>query len=195
MRRAVLVLCVAALWAPANAFADETIALVPGAAGFRPNSVTVQAGERVVWRNDDRVPRRVLGDNEAFTTPLVQPGESVIVRFPNVGTFGFRDARHAALRGAVVVTVAPHVVTIRASRTTVTGATQIIFSGAISPARRGERLQLLRIEPDGAVNILDSTLTQRGGRFSIATAVSASGVYRMRWGRTDSRPIRIRVQP
>lgn len=185
---------VAALWAPAPAFADETIALVPGA-GFRPNSVTVQAGERVVWRNDDRVPHRVLGDNDSFATPLIRPGESAIVRFPNVGTFGFRDARRAGLRGAVVVTVAPHVVTIRASRTTVKGATQIVFSGAISPARRGERLQLLRIEPDGAVNILDSTLTQRGGRFSIATAVSATGVYRMRWGRIDSRPIRIRVRP
>jgi plastocyanin len=194
MRRVLLPLLLAALWAPSSAFADDTIALVPGGLGFRPNSVTVHAGERVVWRNDDRVPRRVLGDNDAFSTPLLRPGQSAVVRFSEIGTFGYRDAARPGLRGAVVVAVAPHVVTIRASATTVPGGGQVVFTGTVSPARRGERVQLLRIEADGSVNILDSTLTRRGGQWSIATAVTAAGVYRMRWGPTESRPIRIRVR-
>lgn len=194
MRRfTVLLVTFAALLAAPPAFADETIAFVPGAAGFRPNSVTIHAGERVVWRNDDRVPRRVVGDHDEFSTSLLKPGESAVVRFDNVGTVGFHDARRPELRGAVVVVVPPHTLTIRASATRVASGTAVEFSGRISPARRGEVIQLLRFDAD-RVDILDSTVTRRGGRWAISTTVTAPGTYRVRWGRLDSRAVRIRLR-
>jgi len=196
VRRVVLVVAfvAAALAAAPAALADETVELVPGALGFRPNSVTVAAGERVVFRNRDRVARRVVGDNDAFTTPLLRPGESAVVRFGAVGTVGFHDARDAARRGAVVVVVPPHVVTMRASATTVGAGTAVVFSGRISPARAGEVVQLLRFESDGSVNILDSVVTRRDGRWSITSPVTATGTYRARWGREITRALRVRVR-
>jgi plastocyanin len=192
-RLPVLLVAFAALAAAPPALADETIALVPGSSGFRPNSVTIRAGERVVWRNDDQVPRRVVGDRDEFSTQLLKPGESAVVRFDAVTTVGFHDARRPELRGAVVVVVPPHSVTLRASATRVASGTVVRFSGRISPARAGEVIQLLRIS--GAnVDILDSTVTRRDGRWSIGTTVTAPAIYRVRWERTHSRAVRIRLR-
>lgn len=195
MRRSLVLLALlGALVAPTDALADETIALVAGSAGFRPNSVTVRAGERVVFRNDDRIARRVVGDHDEFSTALLRPGRSAVVRFDNIGTVGFRDAVDPDRRGAVVVVVAPHTISIHASSAVLASAGFVLFSGRISPARRGERIELLRVERDGSVNILDSTVTRRDGRWSLSTTVGASGVYRARWERVESRPLRVRVR-
>jgi hypothetical protein len=187
-------LALVALAGPPAALADDTIALVAGPSGFRPNSVTVHAGERVVFRNDDRRRRRIVGDRNEFSTTLLAPGESAVIRFDNVTTVGFHDAGRPELRGAVVVLVPPQTVTIRASATRVTPGTVVELSGRISPARARVVIQLLRIRPDGAVDILDTTRTRRDGRYAIGTAVSEPSTYRVRWERLDSRPVRIRVR-
>jgi plastocyanin len=188
-----LLVVLAALAAAPPALADETVALVPGGAGFRPNSVTIDAGERVVWRNDDRVARRVVGDHDEFSTPLLRPGQSAVVRFDNIGTVGFHDSHRAELRGAVVVVVPPHTISLHPSATRVAAGTVVRFSGRISPARPGEVVQLLQIS-NADVNILDSTTTRRDGRWTIATTVTAPGTYRVRWERVESRAVRIRLR-
>jgi plastocyanin len=182
----------AALALASPALADETIAFVPG--GFSPNSVTVRAGERVIFRNDDRVPRRALGDHDRFSSPLLRPGESYVHRFEDRGTFGFRDSRNARLRGAVVVAPAIETITISASPSRVkAGGGIVTLSGRVSNGKAGQPVFVLRRFPgEGGFNISDQLKTGRGGRWFVEVEAIVGARFRAQWGtRPLSRVIRI----
>jgi plastocyanin len=198
VRRALLLVVAAALCAPATALADETIALVPGGQGFRPNSVTVRAGEQVVWRNDDRVPRRVAADRDAFSVPVLRPGQSAVVRFREIGTFGFHDAKRPELRGAVVVDVPLHSVTIVPSPASPVYGRTVTLAGRVSSGRPGEEVTVLRQslgEPQP--NVSDVVQTTAGGRWSVVVSPGSRTVYQARWADAQSRrlvvPVRVAV--
>lgn len=182
----------AALAFASPALADETITLVPG--GFAPNSVTVRAGERVIFRNDDRSPRRVLGDHDRFSSPLLRPGESYVHRFEDRGTYGFRDSRNGRLRGAVVVAPAIETITISASPSRVrAGGGMVTLSGRVSNGKPGQTVFVLRRFPgEGGFNISDQLETGRGGRWSVEVEAVVGARFRAQWGNGPvSRPVRI----
>lgn len=182
--------CCAALAAPGIARADETIALVPG--GFRPNSVTVRAGERVIFVNEDRIPRRVLGDNDRFSSPLLRPGESYVHRFDDAASYGFRDSHTARLRGGVLVEPAIQRLTIAASPTRVRGSGIVLLSGRVSNGKAGETVFVLRRFPGEArFNISEQLVTGRGGRWSVRVEAIAGAQFRAQWNRVLSRVVRI----
>lgn len=182
----------AALAFSSPALADETITLVPG--GFSPNSVTVRAGERVVFRNGDRWPRRVLGDDDRFSSPLLRPGESYVHRFEDRGTYGFRDSRNARLRGAVVVAPAIETITISAAPSRVrAGGGVVMLSGRVSNGKPGQTVFVLRRFPgEGGFNISDQLETVRGGRWSVRVEALVGARFRAQWGNGPvSRVVRI----
>ena len=191
--RTVLALCVvlASLAAPGLARADETIAFVPG--GFAPSSVTVRAGERVIFRNDDRVPRRALGDHARFATPVVEPGESYVHRFADRGFFGFRDARNRRWRGGVVVAPAIESITIEASPSAVKAGGVVTLSGRVSNGKPGQRVFVLRRFPgEPQFNISDQLETGPGGRWSVRVEAVPGARFRAQWGNGPvSRVVRI----
>jgi plastocyanin len=176
--------------APA-ALADETIAFVPG--GFAPNSVTVRAGERVVFRNDDRVPRRALGDLGTFSTPVVAPGASYTHRFTGQGTFGFSDSRNRRRRGAVVVLPAIERISISASPARVVGGGTVTLSGRVSNGKAGETVFVLRRFPgESGFNVSAQLTTGAGGRWSVREDAVPGARFRARWGNgPTSRTLRI----
>lgn len=180
---------VAVAFAPA-AYADETIALVPG--GFAPNSVTVRAGERVTFRNEERVPRRVLGDHGSFSSPVLRPGQSYVHRFAERGSYGFSDSRNRRLRGGVLVEPALAGVSIAASPMSVAGGGAVTLSGRVSNGKAGETVFVLRRFPGEAVfNISEQLTTGRGGRWSVRVEAVPGARFRAQWARALSRVVRI----
>jgi plastocyanin len=70
---------------------------------FTPPSVSVQVGQRVIWRNNDVVAHTATANNGAFNTGLIAPGSQAGVTMNSAGTFGYFCAVHPNMTGTVSV--------------------------------------------------------------------------------------------
>lgn len=80
------------------------------ATGFNPATITIAAGDSVVWMNTDSAPHNVNSDPHPTHTdypPLnlgtIQPGDSKSLAFPTAGTYKYHDHLNPNLHGTVVV--------------------------------------------------------------------------------------------
>jgi plastocyanin len=121
-RSALLVLTVAALLA---LFALAACIGLPGAPGgdnvviqdlkFIPSQLTVQKGAKVTWTNNDQTAHTITSDDfpdpgttqtpppGAFTSKVLNPGESFSHKFDQAGTVGYHCQIHPYLKGQVLV--------------------------------------------------------------------------------------------
>ncbi|HEY2030682.1 MAG TPA: plastocyanin/azurin family copper-binding protein [Myxococcales bacterium] len=76
-----------------------------GAAAFGTNPLSIAAGTRVTWVNQDDMPHTATADDELWDSGLLQPGESFSFTFTGGGTFGYHCAIHGKgfMSGAVAV--------------------------------------------------------------------------------------------
>ena len=70
---------------------------------FSPASVTVLAGETVVWRNDDTTDHVVRADDASFESPRIEPGAQFARVFEHPGVVRYHCALHRFMRGRVSV--------------------------------------------------------------------------------------------
>ena len=68
---------------------------------FRPRTVTINAGDRVTWVNDDDVSHDAVGNG--WSTSMLGYYEQDSVRFNRAGTYRYRCSIHPTMRGTVVV--------------------------------------------------------------------------------------------
>jgi plastocyanin len=68
---------------------------------FRPRTVTINAGDKVTWVNDDDVEHDAVGNG--WSTSLLGYADSASVRFNRAGTYRYRCSIHPTMRGTVVV--------------------------------------------------------------------------------------------
>jgi plastocyanin len=68
---------------------------------YLPGVVTIRAGERVTWVNDDDLPHDAVGNG--WSTPLLTKGDSSSVRFIRAGTYRYSCSIHPAMRSSVRV--------------------------------------------------------------------------------------------
>jgi Icc protein len=72
---------------------------------FTPKTVTVSAGTRVTWRNDDDVPHKIQSADKQFQgSPLLDTKGVYSVDFPKSGEFPYFCALHPVMQGKIVVT-------------------------------------------------------------------------------------------
>lgn len=69
---------------------------------YRPRTLTVAPGTRVVFANRDEVAHTVTRKG-GFNSGRIRPGRSFAVRFNHTGTFRFHCTIHPFMRGKVVV--------------------------------------------------------------------------------------------
>ena len=69
---------------------------------FNPNSLTIKAGDTVVFKNSDPVAHTVTADNKEFDMPVNSNG-SVSVTLDETGTVKYRCNNHPTMTGIVVV--------------------------------------------------------------------------------------------
>ena len=70
---------------------------------FSPASISVSAGDTVVWTNNDSVAHTVTSTDGAFDTGDIAPGASASVTFDNAGTFAYICSIHPSMTGSVDV--------------------------------------------------------------------------------------------
>lgn len=69
---------------------------------FVPAVVTVRAGDRIVWRNEDIVPHTATAAG-VFDTGVIAPGRSASAVVRKVARHGYVCTLHPGMKGEVVV--------------------------------------------------------------------------------------------
>lgn len=70
---------------------------------FLPRTVTVAAGQQVVWRNDDQVGHTVTAQDGSWTSPLLQPGATYVRAFTQPGSYEIVCTPHPFMTSVVEV--------------------------------------------------------------------------------------------
>jgi beta-lactam-binding protein with PASTA domain len=70
---------------------------------FVPQKVTVNAGGKVTWLNQDSVDHKVVADDGGFQSKVLAPGQSFSATFDTPGTNPYHCAIHTEMAGTVVV--------------------------------------------------------------------------------------------
>ena len=70
---------------------------------FKPATMTVRAGTRIVWRNDDDIPHSLVDTQGKFHSRALDTADMFGFTFDQVGTFEYFCGLHPHMTGKVVV--------------------------------------------------------------------------------------------
>ena len=70
---------------------------------FRPTPLSVSAGTRVVFSNQDSTTHTATQNGGGFATGRIKPGNSAAVTFKRPGTYLFHCSIHPFMKGKIVV--------------------------------------------------------------------------------------------
>ena len=68
---------------------------------FSPNTVSITAGTTVIWKNEDSVAHSIKSDT--FNSQLINPGDSVEIKFSTAGTYNYTCGIHPQMQGQIIV--------------------------------------------------------------------------------------------
>lgn len=71
---------------------------------FSPAHITVKAGTKVTWTNEDSIAHSATSDDGKFDTGLVAQGKSGSFTFEKPGTYHYHCMPHPYMKGTVTVT-------------------------------------------------------------------------------------------
>jgi plastocyanin len=71
---------------------------------FKPASITVRVGTRIVWQNDDDIPHSLVETQGKFHSPALDTEDRFGFTFAAPGTFEYFCGLHPHMTGKVVVT-------------------------------------------------------------------------------------------
>lgn len=71
---------------------------------FNPASITVKAGSKVTWTNNDSATHTVTLDDNSVDSGDVNAGSTFDHAFTTAGTFAYHCKIHSSMHGTVVVT-------------------------------------------------------------------------------------------
>jgi plastocyanin len=70
---------------------------------YQPDPVTVQAGGKVIWQNEDAAPHTATADDGSFDTGTIEQGKLKSETFKQAGTYPYFCEIHPDMRGTVEV--------------------------------------------------------------------------------------------
>ena len=70
---------------------------------FNPAPITVPAGAKVTWTNDDDVPHTVRAEDGSFRSKPMDSGDSFSVTFAKPGVYSYFCSIHPKMVGKVIV--------------------------------------------------------------------------------------------
>ena len=71
---------------------------------FKPATITVPLGTRIVWENDDDIPHSLVETQGKFHSPALDTEDKFAFTFGQAGTFEYFCGLHPHMTGKVVVT-------------------------------------------------------------------------------------------
>jgi len=73
------------------------------AVGFQPATITVNAGDTVVWVNKDPFPHTATAQDKSFDSGEIAAAKSWKLVAKKKGTFGYICAYHPTMKGTLIV--------------------------------------------------------------------------------------------
>ena len=70
---------------------------------FKPDTITVPIGTRIVWENDDDIPHSIVETTGKFHSPALDTEDKYSLTFDKAGTFEYFCGLHPHMKGKVVV--------------------------------------------------------------------------------------------
>jgi plastocyanin len=196
MRRFVLVAAsLAVLWgAPSGLAATKQVNILKS--GFSPTSVTVTAGDTVVWVNKDAASHQVVSDAGAFASVTLGAGKSWGFKFGSAGKFTYRDALKPAEKGTVNVKAAPATVSLGASAPLVTYGSELHLGGVVSTQKPGEQVTVWQ-QPYGQASFSQLTVvtTTTGGAWDLIVKPTLQTNYLVKAKGATSGTVTVQVRP
>lgn len=165
--------------------------------GFSPGSLTVNHGDKVVFRNTDKVDHQVVADNGSFASPILHANQSwTTAPLTTAGNFRYHDALHPKRAGRVVVKGPPPAVTLALSLPIVAYGTSITLSGVVSSASANEPVELDQ-QPWGQASWSRVAIVKTGvgGAYSFNVMPSIYTTYVARWKTVASASVVAQVAP
>jgi plastocyanin len=165
--------------------------------GFSPGSLTVNHGDKVVFKNTDKVDHQVVADNGSFASPILHANQSWATAALNTaGNFRYHDALHPSLAGRVIVKGPPPAVTLALSLPIVDYGTSITLSGIVSSATANESVELDQ-QPWGQASLSQVAIVKTGvgGAYSFNVMPSIYTTYVARWKTVASGSVVAQVAP
>jgi plastocyanin len=164
--------------------------------GFNPATVSLNHGDAVTWKNNDKTNHQVVANDGSFASPIIGPGKTWTHTFDNAGTFPYHDAIKASLRGTIKVKGPPPSVTFALSTPIVPFGTQITLSGQISTKKSGQNVSLTSQEYGQPSPIaLVTVVTGADGTFGFVVTPHQYTTYVATWNKVASGPIIAQVEP
>ena len=118
----------------AAAGAAATITVQIKSTGFSPSAITINHGDRVIFKNVDKVDHQVVADDGSFASPILH-AEPVVDdgrARTRPESFRYHDALYPRRTGKVTVKGPPPAVTLALSLPIVNYGTPITLSGVVS---------------------------------------------------------------
>ena len=164
--------------------------------GFRPQAVTIQAGDQVTWRNADTRNHQVVANNGSFASPVLAPNRTYTFTFTQAGTFRYHDGLVANRTGRVVVQPPPPATSLRAAPSVVTYGSVARLSGTISTAATNETVAIFaRSQNQVSYVQIATVLTGPGGIWAFDARPGIATNYIARFRGVESPAIGVRVRP
>jgi plastocyanin len=198
MRRIVIALVLlGALAAPGGA-AAATKTVVIKAGGFDPATVTIQTGDKVTWKNTDKVQHQVVSDGGFFASPVLAAGKSYSFTFQQAKTYHYHDGLHPARKGKVIVKAkpTPPAVALTTTAAIVTFGEVAPLSGTVSTGKANETVTIFgrQIDQPSFVQVA-TVLTGPGGTFTYNAAPQIQTAYQARFKTSVSAELSVLVRP
>ena len=80
-----------------------THTVIMEAVAFQPPTITVNAGDTVMWTNKDAFPHTATAQDKSFDSGEIAAGKSWKLVAKQKGTFGYVCAYHPTMKGTLVV--------------------------------------------------------------------------------------------
>ena len=152
-------LAVACVASAASAHKTATTTVSITSTGFKPDSVRVQPGDTVTWKNADTQNHQVVSDTGVFKSPTLDPNESYSYKFDVESSYSYHDGTKASSTG--VVTVLARNVSIGLTRLWVVYRNPVRIFGSIPNGATGEPVTL-HITPYGKPTFTKQVVTEQG---------------------------------
>jgi plastocyanin len=180
--------------APAGSAATITVSIK--STGFSPGTITIQHGDKVTWRNVDKVDHQVVANDGSFASPILHRNESWTRTLSTAGTFRYHDALAPRLTGKVTVKGPPPSLSLALSVPIVLYGDQSTLSGGISSGAANQTVEI-DAQPWGqaAPSQLAVLKTASGGTFAFTVTPSIYTTYTAHWGSIASTSVVVQVAP
>lgn len=70
---------------------------------FSPSTLTIPVGSSVTWRNDASVPHQIVSNTGAFTSSILNTGNTYTHQFSQAGTYPYHCGIHPYMTGTITV--------------------------------------------------------------------------------------------